>query len=62
MTVKSRKGPGTDAKVGRQGRMTGLTAEHQRSYYHMVTIAVKEKLGTTCKWFVCQEISAANES
>src|SRR6266478_5266948 len=31
--------------TGRQGRMTGLVAQFQRTYYHMITVAVKEKLG-----------------
>jgi len=53
---QSRKGPGTDAKAGRQGRMTGLVADCQRTYYHMITVAVKEKLETTCKWLVCWEL------
>ncbi len=36
--------------------MTGLVSQNQKTYYHMITIPVKEKLETTCKWLVCQEI------
>ncbi len=28
-----------------KGRMTGLVAKYQISYYHMITVAVNEKLG-----------------
>ncbi len=30
--------------AGSQGRMTGLVAKYQILYYHMITVAVKEKL------------------
>ena len=36
--------------------MTGLVSQNQITYYHMITLAVKEKLETTCKWLVCLEI------
>jgi len=36
--------------------MTGLVVPYQILYYHMITLAVKEKLETTCKWLVCLEI------
>ncbi len=35
--------------------MTGLVSQNQITYYHMITIAVKEKLDITSKWFVCSE-------
>ncbi len=31
--------------VGMEGRMTGLVAQCQKTCYHMITVAVKEKLG-----------------
>jgi len=36
--------------------MTGLVTQCQGTYYHMITVAVKEKLETTCKWLACLEI------
>ena len=30
--------------AGMKGRMTGLAAQYQISYYHMITVPVKEKL------------------
>jgi len=30
--------------MGRQGKPTGMVAECQTQYYHMITVIVKEKL------------------
>ncbi len=37
----------SSAMAGTQGRMAELAAQYQISYYHMITIPVKKKLGNS---------------